>query len=401
MQILNILLCIMLIDNYLIEKYNSIITNIKNIYYFLKKYKYFYFIILGVIHMKALMKTENGYGAELVNVEIPKINKDEVLIKIDATAICGTDGHIYKWDKWSQSRIKPPLIFGHEFCGKIVEIGNNVNSVNLGDFVSGEGHITCNNCYFCKTGQGHICQDVNIIGVDINGAFAEYLKLPARNVWKIDYDIPLEVAAIHDPFGNAVHTAMQGELTSKTVAIFGSGSIGLIAVAIAKHAGASKIFTIDVNDYKLELAKKLGADKTINARKESVVDIINNLTDGLGVDIILEMSGNQNAIKQGLQAIKKGGWVSLLGIPEDNIEIDLANDIIFKGLKIYGVNGRKIWDTWYRMSSLFKGGLDLTPVITHRFAFEDYEKAFELLLAGKTGKVILYPDRKKMPVNKN
>jgi threonine 3-dehydrogenase len=342
--------------------------------------------------MKSLMKTEAGVGAELVEVDIPQIGSNEVLVKVDAAAICGTDAHIYRWDEWSQSRISPPLIFGHEFCGTVVKTGKNVDTVQEGEFVSGEGHFTCGDCFYCRTGQGHICQDVEIIGVDTDGCFAEYVRVPAENIWKMNHDINLEVAAIHDPFGNAVHTAMMDDLTAQSVAVIGCGPIGLAAVAIANYSGASKVFATDVNEYRLDLAKKLGADEVINVSKIDPVEIIKKGTDGAGVDVMLEMSGQPIAIKQGFNALRKGGWASLLGIPSDSMEIDL-DTIIFKGVTVYGINGRQMWDTWYKMNSLLKGGLDLQPLITHRFAFEDFEKAFELVLSGNCGKVILYPNR--------
>lgn len=347
--------------------------------------------------MKALMKKEAGPGAELVEVDIPQIGDGEVLVRVDASAICGTDVHIYKWDEWSRSRIKPPLIFGHEFCGTVVEVGENVDNVKEGEFVSAEGHFTCGDCFFCRTAQGHICQNVEIIGVDVNGCFAEYVRVPAENIWKIKYDLPLEVAAIHDPLGNAVHTAMMDNLTAQSVAVIGCGPIGLAAVAIARHAGASKIFATDINEYRLNLAGKLGADRVINVSEEDPVKVIQEGTGGLGVDVMLEMSGHPVAINQGLAAMRNGGWTSLLGIPSNPVKIDLSKNIIFKGITIYGVNGRRMWDTWYKMAKLLEGGLQIEPLITHRFAFEDYEEAFQLALSGNCGKIILYPNKKQMP----
>ncbi|MCK8817548.1 L-threonine 3-dehydrogenase [Natroniella sulfidigena] len=344
--------------------------------------------------MKSLMKTEADVGAKLVEVDIPQIGADEVLVKVDAAAICGTDAHIYKWDEWSQSRIEPPLIFGHEFCGTVVEIGEDVDTIEKGDFVSAEGHFTCGSCFYCRTGQGHICQEVEIIGVDTVGCFAEYVSVPAENIWKMDSDIPLEIAAIYDPFGNAVHTAMMDDLTGKSVAVIGCGPIGLAAVAVAEYSGAAKIFATDINEYRLDLAKKLGADRVINVSEEDPVEVIEEATGG--VDVMLEFSGQPTAIRQGFAALKGGGWASLLGIPSKEMEINLSDAIIFKGATVYGINGRQMWDTWYKMASLLEGGLDLEPLITHRFAFEDYEEAFDLVLSGNCGKVILYPNKEDM-----
>ncbi len=341
--------------------------------------------------MKALVKHARAEGARLEQVPVPSPKTGEVLVKVTATAICGTDIHIYQWNKWAQRRIKPPLVFGHEFCGEVVALGAGVDDIALGTRVSAEGHFVCGKCYFCRTGQAHICQDVEIIGVDTNGCFAEYVRVPRGNIWELDAEIPTEVAAIHDPFGNAVHTALVDSLVGNTVLITGCGPIGIIAAAIAKKAGASKVFASDLNDYRLDLAKKMGADKVYKVGRDDVVAGVLKETHGLGADVLLEMAGHPSSINDGLKALRKGGWAALLGLPASPVEVDLADQVIFKGIKIYGINGRRMFDNWYMMQALLRGGLDLTPMITHRFKFEEFEQAFELAISGNSGKIILYP----------
>lgn len=341
--------------------------------------------------MKALVKPARAEGARLEQVAVPVARAGEVLVKVSAAAICGTDIHIYQWNKWAQGRLKPPLIFGHEFCGEVVALGEGVTDLALGTKVSAEGHFTCGKCYFCRTGQGHICRDVQIIGVDTDGCFAEYVRAPRGNIWELDPDIATEVAAIHDPFGNAVHTALVDTLVANTVLVTGCGPIGLIAIAIAKKAGASAVFASDLNDYRLDLARQLGADRLYKAGQDDMVAGVLAATDGLGADALLEMAGHPSSINDGLRALRSGGWVSLLGLPDGPVAIDLADQVIFKGAKIYGINGRRMYDTWYKMQALLRGGLDLTPVITHRFSFAQYEQAFALAISGNSGKIILYP----------
>ncbi len=341
--------------------------------------------------MKALVKPTRAVGARLEQVPVPSPQFGEVLVKVTATAICGTDVHIYQWNKWAQGRIKPPLVFGHEFCGEVAALGEGVDDLPLGTRVSAEGHFTCGKCYYCRTGQGHICQDVKIIGVDTAGCFAEYVRVPRGNIWELDPEISDEVAAIHDPFGNAVHTALVDSLVGSTVLITGCGPIGIIAAAIAKKAGASRVFASDLNDYRLDLARKMGADEVYKVGRDDVAANVLAATQGLGADVLLEMAGHPASINDGLRALRKGGWAALLGLPESPVAIDLADQVIFKGIKIYGINGRRMFDTWYMMQALLRGGLDLTPIITHRFSFEEYEKAFALAISGNSGKIILYP----------
>ena len=341
--------------------------------------------------MKALVKHAPEKGARLEQVPVPKPGYGEVLVKVTAAAIFGTDIHIYNWDPWAAGRIKPPLVFGHEFCGEVAALGEGVDDLAVGTRVSAEGHFVCGRCYFCRTVQAHICQDVEIIGVDTDGCFAEYVRVPRSNIWELDSEIPTEVAAIHDPFGNAVHTALADTIVGKTVLITGCGPIGLAAAAIAKKAGAVKVFASDVNDYRLELAKKMGADKVYKAGRDDMVADVLRETDGLGADVLLEMAGAASAINDGFRALRKGGWAALLGLPSKPVEVDLADGIIFKGAKVYGINGRKMYETWYQMQALLRAGLDLTPMITHRFKFEEFEEAFALAASGNSGKIILYP----------
>lgn len=341
--------------------------------------------------MRAIAKTAAGPGAEMIRVPIPEAPRHHVLIKVTATAICGTDLHIYNWDPWAQGRIKVPRLFGHEFCGEVVAAGEDVTYVQVGDFVSCETHVACGRCYYCRSGQAHICQDVEILGVDRDGCFAEYVVMPEVNAWKMERSVPVEIAAIQDPLGNAVHTALAQELAGNTVAVIGCGPIGLCAVAIARKAGAARIFAADVNDFRLDLAKKLGADVTINALRERLDQVILDETRGFGMDVMLEMSGNAEAIRQGFTALRKGGEVALLGIPSRPMELDLANAIVFKGATVRGINGRKMFQTWYKAMDLLAAGLDITPVITSRFPLDDFQAAFALARSGEAGKIILYP----------
>lgn len=341
--------------------------------------------------MKALMKTGAKVGAELREVPVPSPGAGEVLIKVQAAAICGTDGHIYEWDAWAASRIRPPMIFGHEFSGHIHEKGPGVENLEKGDFVSAEGHFTCGQCFFCRTGQGHICQDVEIIGVDTQGCFAEYVLVPKENVWKVDPSIPADVASIHDPVGNAIHATLMDEIIGNTVLVTGCGPIGLAAIAVCRMAGARKVIATEVNPYRLNLARTMGAHITCNPTEVDVVEEVLKETQGLGADVLLEMAGKPQAIDDGFKALRKGGWVSLLGLAPDRVEMDINDGIIFKGARVYGINGRLMYHTWYKMQSLLTSGLDMQPLITHSFSFEDYEEAFDLVLSGNCGKVILYP----------
>ncbi|MEA1975915.1 MAG: L-threonine 3-dehydrogenase [Bacillota bacterium] len=344
--------------------------------------------------MKVIEKFERKEGLRLSEREIPTIGPGEILVKVMATSICGTDYHIYSWDKWSQNRIKPPLVAGHEFSGEVVEVYSDVTRVKVGDYVSAETHVVCGECEFCRTGKGHICQNTKILGVDIEGAFAEYVKIPADNAILNSKNIAPEYLSIQEPLGNAVHTVLSGEIIGKSIAVVGCGPIGLLAVNVAKASGARKIIAIEVNEYRLNLAKELGATVLINPLKEDVIKRVLEETDDLGVDIVAEMSGNKIAIQSALKYIKLGGRMSMLGIPNDDVEINVADDIVFKGITINGIVGRQMYKTWDQVAGLIESGnLDLDKVITHRFTFDEFEKGMELMKQGNCGKVILFPNK--------
>jgi len=343
--------------------------------------------------MKVIEKFESGKGLRLSEREIPEIGPGEILVKVMAASICGTDYHIYSWDKWSQNRIKPPLVAGHEFAGEVIKVYNDVKRIKVGDHVSSETHIVCGVCEFCRTGRSHICQDTKILGVDIDGAFAEYVKIPAANAIINDKDVAPEHLSIQEPLGNAIHTVLSGEIIGKSIAVVGCGPIGLLAVNVAKAIGASKIIAIEVNDYRLNLAKELGANILINPLKENVIERVLEETNGLGVDVVTEMSGNKNAIESAFKYIKLGGRMSMLGIPNENVSIDVANEIVFKGITIKGIVGREMYKTWNQVNGLIaSGNLDLNKIITHRFSFDEFEKGMELMGKGTCGKVVLYPN---------
>lgn len=343
--------------------------------------------------MKAISKLEPKVGATLIQKEIPGIQPDEILVKILATSICGTDYHIYSWDQWSQNRIKTPQVMGHEFAGEVVEIGSMVKHIKLGDIVSAETHIICNVCELCQTGQGHICKDTKILGVDCDGAFAEYIAIPAANAWLNDPTVPPEYLCIQEPLGNAVHTVMSGPIIAKSIAVVGVGPIGIMAVAVAKAVGASKVIAIDVNEYRLGLAKELGADLCLNPMKDDVIKAVLEATGGLGVDVVAEMSGNATAINQALKYLKLGGRMSILGIPNGDVSLDIANDVVFRGIQIHGITGRRMYDTWYQVKGLIaSGNLNLERIVTHKLPLEDFAEGMELMASGNCGKVVLFPN---------
>jgi threonine 3-dehydrogenase len=341
--------------------------------------------------MKALVKTKPAPGAEIMELNIPEPGVQDVLIKVLATSICGTDLHIYQWDKWARSRVKAPLIIGHEMAGEIVDVGEGVTSYKAGDYVSVECHKTCGICYQCRTGQAHICSNYTILGVDFDGCFAEYVVAPQTNIWKNDLLLPPETACLQDPVGNAVLAVLGSNLTAKSVLITGCGAIGLIAVGLARVAGAVKIYASDINRYRLNLAEKMGATLTVNPLEEDISDRIFNDNDGCGVDFLIEMSGKESALKSGLKLLKNGGRAALLGLPEGEVSLDLVNDVIFKGISLVGITGREIFNTWYKTAALLKGVLDVNPIITHRMKIEEYEEAFAIMQRGDCGKIILYP----------
>lgn len=345
--------------------------------------------------MQAIVKPEAKPGARLERVAVPEIGLQDVLVRVRAASICGTDLHIYRWDRWSARRIRPPLVFGHEFCGVVEKIGAEVTAVHEGDFVSAEMHVSCGLCYQCRTGQGHICQNVRIIGIDADGCFADFVKIPQSNIWKIDPAIPVDYAAILDPLGNAVHTVLAGEIAGLSVAITGCGPIGLFAIAVAKACGAGPIFASEPHPYRRKLAEKMGAALVIDPDKTDAVEEVVAHTAGAGADVVLEMSGHPRGVRQAFRMLRRGGRISLLGIPSKPMELDLANDVIFKGALVQGINGRRMFQTWYQMQALLKSGvLPLEPLITDRIALADFEKGMELLLSGNASKVLMYPDGK-------
>lgn len=338
--------------------------------------------------MKSLVKSQRKPGIWLEEVAKPTYGVNEVLIRVHKTAICGTDIHIYLWDEWAQATIPVPMTVGHEFYGVIEEIGTEVKGLKIGDRVSGEGHITCGICRNCRAGKRHLCRLTLGVGVNRAGAFAEYLVLPADNVIVLPSHVSADVASILDPFGNATYTALSHDLVGEDVLITGAGPIGIMACAIARHAGARFVVITDINDYRLDLAKKMGATKTVNIQRESLTEVMQDLNMKEGFDVGLEMSGHPNALNTLFEVMNHGGKVSLLGIPPKKTAIDW-NLVIFKGLVIKGIYGREMYETWYKMISMLQSGLSLEPVITHSFKIKDYLEGFELMASGKSGKVIL------------
>ncbi|SDV46203.1 L-threonine 3-dehydrogenase [Chitinasiproducens palmae] len=338
--------------------------------------------------MKALVKQERGPGLVLADVATPEIGHNDVMIRITRTAICGTDIHIWKWDDWAQRTIPVPMHVGHEYVGEIVGLGQEVRGFQIGDRVSGEGHITCGFCRNCRAGRRHLCRNTIGVGVNREGAFAEYLVIPAFNAFKIPPDISDDLAAIFDPFGNATHTALSFNLVGEDVLITGAGPIGIMAAAIAKHVGARNVVITDVNDYRLDLASKMGATRTVNVAREALSEVMTDLHMTEGFDVGLEMSGVPSAFTGMLAAMNHGGKIALLGIPPSQTAIDWTQ-VIFKGLEIKGIYGREMFETWYKMVSMLQSGLDLSPMLTHRFPISEYRQAFETMLSGESGKIIL------------
>lgn len=338
--------------------------------------------------MKAIVKKHPKAGLSLLEVPIPRLGTNDILIKVLKTAICGTDIHIYQWDTWAQNNIKPPLIIGHEFMGIVEKIGGGVSHYKEGDIVSGEGHITCGYCRNCRAGMRHLCHKTIGIGIGRDGAFAEYLSLPESNIWPVHKDINLDIASFFDPLGNAVHCALSYSMVAEDVLITGAGPIGCMAASICKALGARNVVVSDNNSYRLKLADKMGADKTININSENIEDCFDKLKISNGFDIGLEMSGNPNALQDMIRTMYHGGKIALLGIlpKETSVKWD---DIIFKGLNIKGIYGREMFESWYKMTQLIRGGLDVSPIITHKFKPDDFHLAFEKVESGKCGKVIL------------
>ncbi|MBV9332591.1 MAG: L-threonine 3-dehydrogenase [Candidatus Eremiobacteraeota bacterium] len=340
--------------------------------------------------MKALVKPKPAPGFLLTDVPVPAVGPGDVLIAVEKAGLCGTDHHIYAWDGWAQQRIKPPIVVGHEFMGTVAAIGSEVRSIRAGERVSAEGHIADLTCLLCRTGQAHICEHVEIIGVDRDGAFAQYVAIPENNVWRLDADIPDVSAAIFDPLGNAVHTVMAAGVSVKSVVVSGVGSIGLLAVAVARAAGATSIYAIDVNPARLELARTLGADAGFLSSDPGIADEIRRRTAGNGADVLLEMSGNAAAIDLGLRVLRNGATAALLGLPSRPVTLDLADRIIFKGITVLGINGRRMFETWYQAEALVKSGrVDPRTVITHVLPYTAFDEAFALMEKGEAVKIVL------------
>ena len=339
--------------------------------------------------MKALVKAKRERGIWMQDIPKPEVGHNDVLIRVNRSAICGTDIHIYQWDDWAQHTIPVPLAVGHEFSGTIVECGIEVRGFEPGDRVSAEGHITCGVCRNCRAGRRHLCMNTRGVGVNRPGAFAEYIAVPAFNVFKLPDAITDDMASILDPLGNATHTALSFDLVGEDVLITGAGPIGIMAVAIARYAGARHVVITDVNEYRLELARKMGASVALNVKRDSIDDTMRGLGMEEGFDVGMEMSGNPTAFRDLLRTMHHGGKVALLGIPPDETAIDW-NEVIFKGLVLKGIYGREMFETWYKMSSMLQSGLDIEPVITHHFDIDQFEPAFQLMESGQSGKVILH-----------
>lgn len=340
--------------------------------------------------MRAIVKTQAGPGAQLIEVPEPQITKpDQVKVRVLATSICGTDYHIYSWDRWSAGRVQPPRIMGHEFAGEIVEVGAEVEGLRVGDYVSGESHWVCGHCRQCLRNERHVCANTKILGVDVDGCFAPYVVVPAGSAWKNDRSVPPHLTCIQDPLGNAVHTALSGEIIGCSVAVLGCGPIGIFAVAVAKACGASLVYATDTREYRLNLARELGADAAIDVTRHDLEAFIAGQTGGEGVDVVLEMSGAPSAIQQAMRICRPGGRVSLLGIPSQTVELDMAEDMIFKGLTIHCIVGRRLYETWDQMRALLASGrLNVEPAITHRLPLDQFDEGMALMRDGLCGKVV-------------
>ncbi|GGR66020.1 L-threonine 3-dehydrogenase [Deinococcus seoulensis] len=338
--------------------------------------------------MRALSKQHAQEGIWMTEEPVPTPGPNDILIKVRKGSICGTDVHIYRWDTWAQNTIPVPMIVGHEYVGTVAAIGSEVRGFQIGDRVSGEGHVTCGHCRNCRAGRRHLCRNTLGVGVNRPGSFAEYLVLPAFNAFKLPDDIPDDIAAIFDPFGNAVHTALSFDLVGEDVLITGAGPIGVMAAAVARHVGARNVVITDINDYRLDLARQMGVTRAVNVAQEDLRTVMQELGMTEGFDVGLEMSGSGPAFAQMVDVMNNGGKVALLGIPAGRVDIDW-NAVIFKMLTIKGIYGREMFETWYKMAALIQSGLDLTPIITHHYPIHEYQKGFDAMLGGQSGKVIL------------
>jgi threonine 3-dehydrogenase len=342
--------------------------------------------------MKAVVKAKAGPGVEIHDVPVPTIGPGEILLRVLRAGVCGTDLHIWEWDAWASGRMRPPVTVGHEFVGEIVEVAAGVTELKVGERVSCESHIVCHHCIACRTGNAHVCENTKILGVDVNGGWAEYVAVPASNAWRAPANVSIEVQGIMEPLGNAVHTAFAGDLSACRIAVTGCGPIGLFAVGVARAAGAAQVIASDISPYRLELAKKMHADAVIDPSKESFVERVREITDGRMLDGVLEMSGQPTAIRDGLAALRMGGRLSLLGLPREPFGLDWNQLLIFKGITLHGIIGRRMYQTWYQMDGLLRSGrLDVRPAITHVMPMEQVDEAIALLRSGKAGKVVLVP----------
>jgi threonine 3-dehydrogenase len=339
--------------------------------------------------MKALVKSHSAPGLWLEDIPEPQVGINDVLVQVDRTGICGTDMHIYKWDAWAQKTIPVPMAVGHEFVGEVVEVGSNVKDFHPGEIVSGEGHVVCGRCRNCLAGRRHLCADTKGVGVNRPGAFAEFISLPMTNVWHHHRDVDRDVASIFDPFGNAVHTALSFSVLGEDVLITGAGPIGCMAAAVARHAGARFVVVTDVNPWRLKLAERMGATHVVDVRTDDLHQVQRSLGMTEGFDVGLEMSGNRSAFQSMLDNMAHGGKIAMLGIPTEPIAIDW-NQVVFNMLTIKGIYGREMYETWYKMTVMLQSGLDISPVITHRYHYSDFETAFQAMAGGETGKCILY-----------
>lgn len=343
--------------------------------------------------MQAVVKALAAPGIELREVPIPEPGPGQVLVRVQTASVCGTDLHIYNWDDWAKGRIHPPLIPGHEFCGAVAGLGRGVTTVREGDLVSAEMHVACGKCLQCRTGLAHVCQHVRILGVDADGAFAGYAVIPETNIWKLSPSIPHDYASLLDPLGNAVHTVLAGPIAARSVAVTGCGAIGLFSIAVAKMCGAAHVYAIEVNAHRRQVALEMGADLALDPTTDHAEKLILDATGGTGVDVLLEMSGHPEAMRLGFALLRTGGRASLLGIPSKPFELDFARDIIFKGATVQGINGRKMFETWFQMEALLATGrLNLEPVITHRLKLSEFKTAMGLLESGDAIKVVMRPE---------
>lgn len=342
--------------------------------------------------MKAVVKARPEPGFEMDEVPLPRPAPHEVLVKVSAASICGTDLHIYRWDDWAAGRIHPPVIVGHEVCGEIVERGPNVTYPEVGEFVSLESHVICNTCPYCRTGQGHLCENTELIGVDRDGGFAEYIAIDAQNAWPNPPDLPLEIAVLQENFGNAVHTAFAFDLRAKKVLVTGAGPVGLMTIAVARAIGARAVYATDISPYRVQFAERVGADIALHATDDDVIGVLREETDGEGVDVLLEMSGAPSAIDQGFALLKPGGDAALLGVAPEPFQFDWNQHLVFKAARVHGISGRRLWETWYQARGLVRSGaVDLSPLVTHKFTLEEIDQAIDVMVSGESGKVMITP----------